>query len=282
MIIGHTGMIGMEQITQLIPHYRIIGISRSRVQFKHKDLIQINYGNMQEVEARIRLETKSVDFIINNLAISDFSKFQTDPDEYYDFNIRAANFGAYLARSFNSYLIYTSSDSVYEGNLGAHKFNEKVNLLPNSYYGKSKLESEIISRRNKFTLVTRGNFYGESPNSRKGIIERIKLDKTYLRNQLSRENYLYSPLCVQDYVHYQLKLIKWKSVETVNICSRDSITRADFIKRYLAKINLESPNAYKSYFKEESVNLSLDPGLLEKILDIKAKSVNESMDRFLK
>jgi dTDP-4-dehydrorhamnose reductase len=278
VIIGHTGMIGMEQIRQLNSNYPIIGISRSKIEFAKRNLTQIPYCDVQNIESRIRAETNNVKFIINNLAISDYSIFQSNPDESFEFNIQAARVGLSLADRFKSKLIYTSTDSVYESNDGIAKLNEEIILSPKSFYARSKVMAEMVSRESNLSLITRGNFYGESPNTRKGLIDRLNQDRNFTIIQMKKENYVYSPLCVKDYVKYQIYLINKGETGTVNVGSRDAVTRAAFVRKYFKLAGKEIPSISNDDSQDnQSTNLSLNVSRLKKILNHEPKSVDESL-----
>jgi dTDP-4-dehydrorhamnose reductase len=278
VIIGHTGMIGMEQIHQLNSNYHIIGISRSKIEYPEKNLSQIQYGEVHNMESRIRAESINIKFIINNLAISDYLIFQSNPGESFEFNIQAAKVGLHLADRFRSKLIYTSTDSVYEGNDETTKLNEEITLSPKSFYARSKVKAEMVSRQSKLNLITRGNFYGKSPNTRKGLIDRLNQDRDFTKIQLRKENYLYSPLWVKDYVRYQISLINKGETGTVNIGSRDAVTRAAFVQKYLKLAGKDIPSISNDNSQDNhSTNLTLNVSRLRKILNQEPKSVDESL-----
>jgi len=84
------------------------------------------------------------DVIIHTAALTDVDRCEVDKDLAYKINVEGTKIIVETARKLNSFLIYISSDYVFNGSKGMYKEDDETN--PANYYGYTKLSGEILSR----------------------------------------------------------------------------------------------------------------------------------------
>ncbi|HIH69035.1 MAG TPA: dTDP-4-dehydrorhamnose reductase [Methermicoccus shengliensis] len=103
------------------------------------------------------------DVIIHTAALTDVDRCEVDKDLAYKINVEGTKIIAEMARKFNSFLIYISTDYVFDGNKGLYKEEDETN--PVNYYGYTKLLGEKYCQ--DFCIARTCVIYGAKPASGK-------------------------------------------------------------------------------------------------------------------
>ncbi len=103
------------------------------------------------------------DIIIHTAALTDVDRCEIERELAYKINVEGTKIIAEIARKMNSYLIYISTDYVFDGNKGMYKEEDETN--PINYYGYTKLLGEKYC--NDFCIVRTCVIYGAKPASGK-------------------------------------------------------------------------------------------------------------------
>ncbi len=103
------------------------------------------------------------DVIIHTAALTDVDRCEVDKDLAYKINVEGTKIIAEMARKFNSFLIYISTDYVFDGNKGLYKEDDETN--PVNYYGYTKLLGEKYCQ--DFCIARTCVIYGAKPASGK-------------------------------------------------------------------------------------------------------------------
>ena len=86
------------------------------------------------------IERMRPDIIVHSAALTDVDRCEREKDLAYKINVEGTRAIAEAARRAGSYLIYISTDYVFDGQRGLYREEEETN--PVSYYGLSKLQGE--------------------------------------------------------------------------------------------------------------------------------------------
>ena len=91
-------------------------------------------------------------------------------DLCYNINVNAVKNLSYFCYKLGIYLIHISTDFIFDGENGPYKEDDVANPL--SYYGKSKLESEIVVKESKadFSILRTIILYGTADNLKRNNI----------------------------------------------------------------------------------------------------------------
>lgn len=103
------------------------------------------------------------DVIIHTAALTDVDRCEVDKDLAYKINVEGTKIIAEMARKLNSFLIYISSDYVFNGSKGLYKEDDETN--PVNYYGYTKLLGEKYCQ--DFCIARTCVIYGAKPASGK-------------------------------------------------------------------------------------------------------------------
>jgi len=103
------------------------------------------------------------DVIIHTAALTDVDRCEVEKDLAYKINVEGTKIIAEVARKFDSFLIYISTDYVFDGNEGLYKEEDETN--PVNYYGYTKLLGEKYCQ--DFCIARTCVIYGAKPASGK-------------------------------------------------------------------------------------------------------------------
>lgn len=104
---------------------------------RHSELDITNQRETIEVIKKI-----NPTYLIHAAAISDTGACVRNPELSYNVNVRGSINIAKGCSASNTKLVYLSSDQVYNGNSETGPYNEEVVAMPNTVYGKHKIEAE--------------------------------------------------------------------------------------------------------------------------------------------
>lgn len=130
LITGKDGFFASRFIQYYNDKYNIVGLS-------HSDL-DITDEN-QTISAILKY---SPAYLVHSAAISDTSICEKYPEISYEINVRGSINVAKGCLKAKTKLIYLSSDQVYNGNTEAGPYNEECTAMPNTVYGKHKMQAE--------------------------------------------------------------------------------------------------------------------------------------------
>jgi len=139
LVTGASGLLGRALCKELHIHSRFetIGIAYSRAK---RGLIKVDLLYRQEIDSCI--EKMKPDCIIHCAAIRNPDMCEQNPELVERLNINSTKWLANAALRFGSWMVYISSDYVFDGTNPPYYPYSQTN--PINVYGKSKLESEII------------------------------------------------------------------------------------------------------------------------------------------
>ncbi|QAA33532.1 SDR family oxidoreductase [Clostridium manihotivorum] len=109
------------------------------------NIIALNHRDLDICDQEKTIE-KIIDispkYLIHSAAISDTGKCENDPELSYAVNVNGTINITKGCAAAGAKLIYLSSDQIYNGNVEAGPYKEDCVVLPNTVYGRHKLEAE--------------------------------------------------------------------------------------------------------------------------------------------
>ncbi|WP_160680807.1 sugar nucleotide-binding protein [Clostridium sp. C8-1-8] len=130
LITGAEGFFASRFVQYYRDKYNIIALN-------HMDLDICDQE--KTIEKVINIRPK---YLIHSAAISDTGKCENDPELSYNVNVNGTINIAKGCAAAETKLIYLSSDQIYNGNVEAGPYKEHCEVLPNTVYGRHKLEAE--------------------------------------------------------------------------------------------------------------------------------------------
>ena len=186
----------------------------------------------------------------------------------------------------NSFLVYVSTDYVFDGKSGKYKEDDVTN--PIGFYGKSKLDGEYaIQKFSSNWCIARTSTPFGYHSSKKSfpvwLIENLQNDKSVniLTDQIT------SPTYVPNLSSMLMEISQKKIEGIIHVSGATKISRFDFASLIVEKLNLDK-NLLKP-IKMDEINFkaqrpkdsSLDVSKATAILSEKPESVEQSLEKFI-
>ena len=132
LITGGKGFFATRLIKQYSGKYEILAIGKEEVDIREFNKLMIIVRKFKP------------DYIIHTAAIAVTDFCNAHPDIAYDINVNGTINVAKACKEVNAKLIFMSSEQVFNGNIEAGPYDENHVAVPDTEYGKSKLEAEGI------------------------------------------------------------------------------------------------------------------------------------------
>lgn len=130
MLTGAEGFFASRFIQYYKDKYNIIALSHKKLNICDE---QKTINTIREINPK---------YLIHAAAISDTGMCERDPGLSYNVNVRGTINIAKGCEVSHTKLIYLSSDQVYNGNSEMGPYNEECAAMPNTVYGKHKIQAE--------------------------------------------------------------------------------------------------------------------------------------------
>ncbi|MEK6265063.1 MAG: dTDP-4-dehydrorhamnose reductase [Clostridium sp.] len=168
LITGANGQLGRE----LAKQYH----NKKGINLILTDISELDITNVSRVNSFVSLNKP--DIIINCAALTDVERCETEIDMAYKINTIGPKNLASAANQIGAEIIQVSTDYVFDGNVNK-SLTEFDEVNPQSIYGKTKLEGEILVKNlnPKHYIVRTAWLYGDGDNFVKNMINLSKTNK---------------------------------------------------------------------------------------------------------
>jgi len=249
----------------------------------HGNLVKFDISNKElvnEIFKRIK-----PDVIVHAATLTDVDKCELNKELAWKINVKATKNIVEAARATGSFLIYISTDYVFNGEKGNYSESDKPD--PINYYGLTKLKAEeFVKAQGEFCIARPSVIYGATPAAGKvnfalWIIDalskgqRIKI-VTDQRNTPTLNNSL---------ADMTLEVIERRLTGTFHLCGATRISRFEFAQLIAEIFDLDKSlidPAKSSQFRwpaKRPLDSSLDTSKAQKILQNKPVEINEALKK---
>ncbi len=186
LVTGASGLLGSRLVIELLSRgHEVVAIyNRNPIGVERRELVKVklDLANRTALEDLI-LKTRP-DVVIHAAAYTDVDGCERDRAYAWRVNVEATRSIVRAARVARSYLIYISTDYVFDGEKGMYREDDIPN--PINYYGLTKLIAEELVRSSDllYTIVRPSAIYGVG-GSKKSFAE-------YVAEKLSRGEEVYA------------------------------------------------------------------------------------------
>jgi len=283
LVIGGSGFLGHYLKQNLIDTDTYITYKENKLNSEKTNFLDItNKNNLEKT-----FEAIKPNIVFHAAAITNLDWCQNHEKETYAINTDPITNIVNLAKTYNSKLIFVSTDSVFDGKIGNYHENEPLN--PINIYSKSKMEAEKIVKKLDDSLIVRGTFFGIK-NTKESFL-------SYLLKQLKNGKKIKVPkdkisngLFVNDFAKTLVEMNYKKLSGTFHIGTSDYINNFEFAKEIANIFGHEKDLIHESLFEEifheknlvakRPLNTTLN---IEKISNIiKMPSVKQVINSFYK
>jgi dTDP-4-dehydrorhamnose reductase len=179
------------------------------------------------------------DLIINAAAYSDVDGCEIDKQKAWGVNVKGVENLLEICRKEKAKLIHISTDYLFDGRDGPYSEDDRPN--PISYYGETKLESELKIKASGigFLIVRTNVLYGVAlevnPNFFTWVFNKLKNNEKIrvVTDQFS------NPTLVDDLARAILELTSKKFSGIINIAGSEYLSRYDFAQKIAEEFELD-------------------------------------------
>ena len=150
LITGSNGLLGQKIVHQLKKEnisYLATSKGENRISSVDVEFLSLDITNKDEIEKVFNDFQPNA--VINTAALTNVDLCETERDLCRSLNVDAVEFLLESCKVYNTHLIHLSTDFIFDGQQGNYKEEDQPNPL--SFYGQSKLDSELILKNSSYT-----------------------------------------------------------------------------------------------------------------------------------
>ena len=283
LVTGSAGLIGNQLVNDLSKSHDVISCyNNSKPEFG----IPMNMDlQNHEMISNILRETKP-DVVIHLGAMTNVDLCEDEQLLASKINTKATQIISEECSKLNSFLVYVSTDYVFDGKSGKYKEDDVTN--PIGFYGKSKLDGEYAVQKfsSNWCIARTSTPFGYHSSKKSfpvWLIENLQNNKSVniLTDQIT------SPTYVPNLSSMLMEISQKKIEGIIHVSGATKISRFDFASLIVEKLNLDK-NLLKPIKMDEinfkakrPKNSSLDVSKATAILSEKPESVEQSLEKFI-
>lgn len=227
LITGGSGLLGQYLNIELSKHYQILTVFNSNpgncIHYNSANIDLINLDQLEEVFTYFK-----PDIVVHTASISRIDLANRLSEKYVTgVNVEATRRLAELCNKYNSRLIYTSTDLVYDGSYGS-MLVESAPLKPASFYAETKLsgEEQIKKTFENYVILRTALLYGLGLNHSENYFGILYNNlRTGISTKLFDDQYR-TPLSIKDASRIIAEIInKELNAVTINFGGKERVSR---------------------------------------------------------
>ena len=283
LITGVSGLLGNN-----LAHYFKEKSQVTGLYFSHPVAIsgvETRYHNLLDYpQTRALILDLCPDMVIHCASRTDVDQLESEKEEGWQANVLTTRVLLDALRDLDAKFVHISTDSVCPGIKGP--YDEEMETGPCNWYGKTKLESEILVSRRSGSLILRTNLYGWNIQDKMSLAEwfldRLQTGQRTTGFADAHFSSIYTFLLAEIFE----KCINRDLTGLYNCACRDSWTKYEFGKRIAEVFGLDPEKVLPTSLDEVGLkakrgrDLSLNVGRLEMDLAEKLPTMSESLERF--
>ena len=285
LITGGSGLLGSNIAKFAASKFEVYATyNKNEVSMEDVHFFQADLTKKEEL---VKIEHIKPDFIIHCAALTNVDYCEDHPDEAYTHNVLASVNIAEISRKIDAYLIYISTDSVFDGEKGDYREDDTPN--PINVYGKTKLEAEQrISSIHAHSCIVRTNIYGWNKRNKFSLAEWM-LNKLINNEELpALKDIYFSPILVNDFSKILFKLQDKNYTNIIHVAGSESCSKLDFAYRIAEVFGLDNGlikpiSIHKLGLKApRGENTSLNVSKVEMVLKERLPKVKDGLKKMKK
>lgn len=273
IIAGGSGYIGNFLVKQFRPLYSVSTIDRT----SGYDIIN-GYTSIRTLFERLKPAV-----VIHCINYGNIRECELNKEDAYKVNVLGTKTIVKLCKKYKSYMIYLSTDYVFDGRKGNYTEDDTAN--PINYFGQTKLMVEkliLLEYPNNSLIVRTGGVYGyrgrKNSNLDLWLIEKLK-NKEIINVFSDIYN---TPTYIGDISEALIRCIKHIIVGLYHLCGPQRISRYDLVKSMATFLgydgNIIQPVISNSFeLVDRPKDVSLVSKALENRLKISFSSVHDGL-----
>ena len=283
LVTGSAGLVGQQVVKDLSKSNQVFSCyNESKPEYG--DSVKMDLKNYEMVSS-ILTEIKP-DVVIHLGAMTGVDLCEKEKTSASEINTKATEIIAKECSKLNSFLVYVSTDYVFDGNFGMYKEDDVANPL--GFYGKSKLEGEkaVQNFSTNWCIVRTSTPFGLHPTKKSfpmWVIENLQKQKQIdvLFDQFT------SPTYIPNLSRMLIEISERRITGIIHAAGASKISRYQMASMVSDKLNLDgtllkqiSMNKMK-WVAQRPKDSSLDVSRASSILNEKPQKIDQSLNLFI-
>jgi dTDP-4-dehydrorhamnose reductase len=283
LVTGSAGLVGQQVVKDLSNSHQVFSCyNESKPEYG--DSVKMDLKNREMISSI--LTEKKPDIVIHLGAMTGVDLCEKEKTSASEINTKATEIIAKECSKLNSFLVYVSTDYVFDGNLGMYKEDDVTNPL--GFYGKSKLEGEKVVQNfsTNWCIARTSTPFGLHPTKKSfpmWVIENLQKQKQIdvLIDQFT------SPTYIPNLSRMLIEISERHITGIIHTAGASKISRYQMASMVSDKLNLDS-----TLLKQISINKmtwvaqrpkdsSLDVSRASSILNEKPQKIDQSLNLFI-
>ena len=283
LVTGSAGLVGRQVVKDLSNTHQVFSCyNESKPEYG--DSVKMDLKNREMISSI--LTEKKPDIVIHLGAMTGVDLCEKEKTSASEINTKATEIIAKECSKLNSFLVYVSTDYVFDGNLGMYKEDDITNPL--GFYGESKLEGEKVVQNfsTNWCIARTSTPFGLHPTKKSfpmWVIENLQKQKQIdiLIDQFT------SPTYIPNLSRMLIEISERRITGIIHAAGASKISRYQMASMISDKLNLDG-----TLLKQISINKmkwvarrpkdsSLDVSRASSILNEKPQKIDQSLNLFI-
>ena len=283
LVTGSAGLVGRQVVKDLSNSHQVFSCyNESKPEYG--DSVKMDLKNHEMISSV--LTEKKPEIVIHLGAMTGVDLCEKERTSASEINTKATEIIAKECSKLNSFLVYVSTDYVFDGNLGMYKEDDVTNPL--GFYGKSKLEGEKVVQNfsTNWCIARTSTPFGLHPTKKSfpmWVIENLQKQKQIdiLIDQFT------SPTYIPNLSRMLIEISERRITGVIHAAGASKISRYQMASMVSDKLNLDgtllkqiSINKMK-WVAQRPKDSSLDVSRASSILNEKPQKIDQSLNLFI-
>jgi dTDP-4-dehydrorhamnose reductase len=283
LVTGSAGLVGRQVVKDLSNSHQVFSCyNESKPEYG--DSVKMDLKNHEMISSV--LTEKKPEIVIHLGAMTGVDLCEKERTSASEINTKATEIIAKECSKLNSFLVYVSTDYVFDGNLGMYKEDNVTNPL--GFYGESKLEGEKVVQNfsTNWCIARTSTPFGLHPTKKSfpmWVIENLQKQKQIdiLIDQFT------SPTYIPNLSRMLIEISERRITGVIHAAGASKISRYQMASMVSDKLNLDG-----TLLKQISINKmkwvarrpkdsSLDVSRASSILNEKPQKIDQSLNLFI-
>ena len=222
--------------------------------------------------------------VVHAAALTDVDKCEMEKELAWKTNVEATTNLVRLCKEHDAYLVYVSTDYVFNGEKGTYK--EMDDPAPINHYGLTKLKGEeAVQTLNKYCIVRGSVIYGSTPATGKTNFALWLLDKLRKKEEVKIiTDQWNSPTLNVSMAEMILQILEKRVNGIFHLAGATRLSRYEFAERLAETFNLDPKyikpvqSEHIKWIAQRPKDSSLDVSKAKRTLAIKPLEIREALE----
>lgn len=239
LVTGASGLLGSKLCELAINRKHDVYSAYSRHRPRIGKIIQLDVSNGNDVETKFgQIEPEAV---VHAAALTDVDRCELERELAWKINVEGTRKIAELCSTHHVFLVYVSTDYVFDGEKGMYKETDKP--APVNYYGFTKLKGEesVKNFENQFCTVRSSVIYGSIPATGKMNFALWLLERLGNKEKVAiTTNQWNSPTLNINLANMILEVLERKLSGVFHLAGATRISRYEFARSVAETFDLDT------------------------------------------